>query len=318
MDNLKGKIEELRPWRYNHRHGDIIIKANDEKIASYIDNYGSDILKQILNNICKHLPPVNELRVLDLGCLEGHYSDILCDYGFKEVVSVDLSDKHIERATFWLHSVKKHKNSTIVMGNVLDQDLICSLGKFDIIFFQGLLYHLSSPVMAFDIIEKIIRDKNNFFLLLTNQFHMDYRVMASPMASGELRVRKFEADEKGHVLSPKDESVFDVVSLRLNPIAIYSILKSYKYKEIIAYDRPSGTKAKNRNFSVSCVLSKKEIPTLVDDLNKYVTVDDCKFYPWDGTSIDGYVFHKDLKYIFVNILYKIMNKVIIVFNRLGK
>ena len=315
-EDYQKRIEALRPWRYNHVHGNIEIKADNQDVAVAHDKYYKNALNRILEIICKHLPPVNELRVLDLGCLEGHYSDILCSYGFKEVVSVDLSENHIKRAEFLLHTLKQYKNSKVIQGNVLSDSLLLSLGKFDIIFFHGLLYHLSSPVMIFDNIEKIINNKASFFMLLSHQFHMDYKIMVSPYPVSELRIRRFKADEKGLVFSPKDESVFDIASIRLNPVCLKDLLHAYKYEEVISYDTPTGAKLKGKNFAVNFVLSKRKIEGLLESLNSGSLRNNFQFTNWDGTSLDNYVFSKQLKAIMIRCFIKLTDKALVLFNKI--
>src|SRR5687768_6571793 len=103
VDNtqLQQAIDALRPWRYNHRFDSFVIHADDPRSAHVHDAYGKDIMAHLTKVLIGDHNPA-EMRALDLGCLEGHYSDLLCKAGFKEVVSVDLSEGHIERARFLL------------------------------------------------------------------------------------------------------------------------------------------------------------------------------------------------------------------------
>jgi len=317
MEDYTERIESLRPWRYNHAHGDIKIIADDQSVAESHDRYYKETLIKMLNKVCKHLGPINELRILDLGCLEGHYSDMFCNLGFQEVVSIDLSEKHIERAKFLLHTLKKYENSTIIHGNILSEDILLTLGKFDIIFFHGLLYHLSSPVMIFDLIDRIIKDRNNFFMFLSHQFHIDYNIMVSPFPIAELKIRRFKPDSKGHVFSPKDESVFNIASIRLNPKCLYNIFNAYGYKEVVSYDTPSGIEHKLKNFAVHFVLSKKQIDSLHHELNNEINVDGFKFKKWDGESIDHYRFDNNLRSNVIRLMIKLTHKINVLFEKIG-
>ena len=249
------KIEELRPWNYNHTHEDIVIKADNLLSSRIHDQYGKALLIHILKKIIRNREPQN-IRVLDMGCLEGHYSDIFCSYGFKEVVSIDLSKKHVARTKFLLKELKGYQNSTIIEGNVLDESLMLSLGKFDIIFFHGLLYHLKNPVGIFDIIEHLLNEKEESFILLKHQFHMKYSSMISPYSLAEVRIRPFQPDKKGLVFSPKDESVFERVSVRLNAKALYELIGAYNYNGVISYDTPIGIEFKKKNFTINLVLTR--------------------------------------------------------------
>ncbi len=294
MEDYEKKIDELRPWRYNHSHEDIVIKADNPLSSRIHDQYGKNLLRHILKKIVKDKKP-EKIRVLDMGCLEGHYSDIFCSYGFKEVVSIDLSEKHIARANFLLKELKKYQNSTIIEGNVLDENLMLSLGNFDIIFFHGLLYHLKNPIGMFDIIANLINEKEESFVLLMHQFHMKYTNMVSPFSLAEMQVRPFQPDKKGLVFSPEDQSVFERISVRLNAKALYDLLRAYNYREIIAYNTPMGVEFKNKNFMVNLVLTRNVIPNIVEELNTNLDVPNTRFHKWRGDSADSYYFKRKTK-----------------------
>ena len=116
MNSVLAKIEELRPWGHTYSHNGITIthdvsavpigdvpKSNvGETRIALAQGYRADILTDILNVIQTRVPEFRSLRILDMGCAEGFYSDILCSFGFQEVVSVELSEKHVERAKFLL------------------------------------------------------------------------------------------------------------------------------------------------------------------------------------------------------------------------
>lgn len=306
MENIYKKIEQLRPWRYNHSHKGIMISADNEKSAKAYDEYDKKFFIYILENILEYLPNPSNLRVLDLGCLEGHNSDILCSRGFKEVVSIDLSERHIKRATFLLKELKGYQNLTIIHGNVLDQKLMLSLGKFDIILFYGLLYHMHSPVLIFEIIEELIHKKEKFFLLLNHQYHMNYNIMINPYSLAEVQIRPFQPDKKRLVFSPKDESVFNIASIRLNAKALWDLLKAYGYEEIISYDTPGGKLFKRKNYNSNFILCKDRISDFLLKLNDNIPIPDCRFYSWRGNSADTYSFNKQPKVILVRFFYKIL------------
>ena len=134
--DLEKRIDALKPWRYNHSHQGVVIRSNT-LAAKVFEQYARDVMIHILSVLLKNKDP-KDLRALDLGCLEGHYSDILCSYGFKEVVSIDLSEGHVKRAVFLLKELKRYPNSTVLQGNVCDEKLMSSLGKFNVILFHGL------------------------------------------------------------------------------------------------------------------------------------------------------------------------------------
>ena len=159
-EEIEARIKQLEPWRYNHSFKDITIRSSTAPAKAH-DQYGKDMMKHILTRLIGDKNPA-EMRALDLGCLEGHYSDILCSLGFKEVVAIDLSEGHVERAKFLLKELKGYENATVLLGNVNDENLMKPLGKFNIVLFHGLLYHLKDPLKIFDLFESLSRKTRIF------------------------------------------------------------------------------------------------------------------------------------------------------------
>ncbi len=287
-EQLDQQIESLRPWRYTHRHGDIVIKG-DSKAAGAFDAYGRDLMLRIPQALLQG-QRFADLRAIDLGCLEGHYSDVLCSLGFKEVVSIDLSEGHVRRAEFLLKQLKGHANATVLQGNVSDERLMGSLGKFNLVLFHGLLYHLKDPLKAFDILDGLMPKDGPFFLLLSTQYRCSFGALVSPGPSGEMQVKPLKSSgAPGALYSPVDGSVFERCSFILNPAAVYAALKLYGYQTIVAYDDPGGTK---ESFHSNIVAAKKLIPGLAQGLNASIAIPGVRFYDWDGRSVSGYHFDR--------------------------
>ena len=286
---IEKRIEELRPWRYNHSHQGIIIRS-DTLAAKVFDKYARDLLIHILNVLLKGKAP-EDLRAIDLGCLEGHYSDILCSFNLKEVVSIDISESHVKRASFLLKELKEHQNSTVLHGNVCDEELMLSLGKFNIVFFHGLLYHLKDPLKMFDIIEHLIPEDGDFYLLLSTQYKGKYSAVVSPYPIAEMQIKPLKPYSNslpdGLLFSPKDASVFERCSFRLNPAAVYEVLRVYDYDGITAYDAP---RRYSSSFHSNLIVTKSQIPELAEELNSNLNISGVRFYEWDGKSVSSYDF----------------------------
>ena len=104
---------------------------------------------QIVSDIaCK---PFNELRILDLACLEGLFAIEFARYG-ADVVAIEGRETNIEKARF----VK----NVLSLGNLeLVQDDVRNLnkekyGSFDVVLCLGILYHLDVPDV-FSFLERI-------------------------------------------------------------------------------------------------------------------------------------------------------------------
>lgn len=292
--DLINQIEELKPWRYSHEHKGISIEGNTQS-SQVFEEYGRETIRQILD-VLKPSNGVGGQKALDLGCLEGHYTDLLAEAGYGQVIGVDLSERHIKRAQLLLQEIKKYQNVELKLGNVTDSVFMRKLGKFNTVFFHGLLYHLKDPLKMFDILNDLTPEEGPSRVLLSTQFKGAYSAVISPYPLAELQVKPLKRTLEGqaYVFSPEDESVFERCSFRLNPMALFKVLQLYDYKTIIAYDTPGGT---SNSFHINLILSRKSEPELLNILQSKVTVPGVRFYEWQGKSVNQYHFRRNIRSI---------------------
>lgn len=283
-DDLLHRVEALRPWRYNHARDGAVVITSDTPAARVFDDYASGLLTGVVSEILRARRP-ETLRAFDMGCLEGHNSAILCRLGFREVVGVDLSEAHVQRAEFLLKEFHGFENARVVQGNVGDERLMASLGAFDVVLFHGLLYHLRDPVGIFDVLDRLL-DADGVVLLFT-QYKMSSPLVVGSQPVAELQVKGREAV----VHIARDGSSFDRCALRLNPAALFEILRAYRYEGMVAYDDPSKT---TFGYNSNLILSKHRIPDLAGRLNAAVTIPGVRFYDWDGRSVNSYHFQRSI------------------------
>ena len=119
-------------WVFDQPHYDALNAARGETVARLLPE-----LKQRL-----HLK-----TALDLGCGLGYYAEILHRHGF-EVLAVDGRAENVEEA---------HRRYPHLKFQVADaQDpALADLGKFDLVFCFGLLYHLENPFRVIRSIAKL-------------------------------------------------------------------------------------------------------------------------------------------------------------------
>lgn len=108
------------------------------------------------------------MRVLDIGARDGYYS-FACERRNADVVAIDIAaDTAFDVAKYLL-------NSKIEMINMSLFDIPkINFGKFDIVLFLGIFYHLHDPIKALQIIRSISASK--FYLetiCITTQFHTE-------------------------------------------------------------------------------------------------------------------------------------------------
>jgi hypothetical protein len=119
----------------------------DRSITAY-----SSILKRILQVVSDTVDrPLNQLRVLDLGCLEGIYGIEFALHG-AEVVGLEGREANLRKAMFAAEALSL-SNATFVQDDVrnLSRD---KHGQFDVVLCVGILYHLDAPDV-FGVLERI-------------------------------------------------------------------------------------------------------------------------------------------------------------------
>jgi tRNA (mo5U34)-methyltransferase len=98
--------------------------------------------------------------VLDIGCSDGFFSFECEKRGAARVVALDdFSSVYIDRPNgFWVaHEILKSKVE-FVQGDFLTMEL-ASLGKFDIVLFLGVMYHLRHPFYALEKLAEVCNDQ---------------------------------------------------------------------------------------------------------------------------------------------------------------
>lgn len=91
--------------------------------------------------LLNELLPLENLRILEIGCFEGIHTVGLLQYA-KEVTALDLRPVNVLKTMARL-SLSGY-SASVFQGNC--EDLDESFGRFDLVFHFGVLYHLMSPV----------------------------------------------------------------------------------------------------------------------------------------------------------------------------
>jgi 2-polyprenyl-3-methyl-5-hydroxy-6-metoxy-1,4-benzoquinol methylase len=106
--------------------------------------------KRILDVSCRG--PRNNMRLLDLGCLEGGYSVEFARLGYR-TVGLDVREANIAAC--------RHVQSRVSVEDLefVQDDAwnVAQYGEFDATFCCGLLYHLDRPREFLDLLSKITR-----------------------------------------------------------------------------------------------------------------------------------------------------------------
>ena len=141
---IRRKVEELGEWFHNlNLHG--------------VETAPQHFLGDFPNVKWKHIAPalpddLSGATVLDIGCNGGFYAIEMKRRGASRVLGIDVDDRYLDQARFAASTlgfdIEFQKRS------VYDVDQIA--GKFDIVFFMGVLYHLRYPLYALDrVVQKV-------------------------------------------------------------------------------------------------------------------------------------------------------------------
>lgn len=115
----------------------------------------------------KHIAPaipedLSGATVLDIGCNGGFYSIALKRRGAARVLGIDVDDRYLSQARFAAATLGLEIDFQKM--SVYDVDLLP--GKFDYVFFMGVLYHLRYPLYALDKVVQKVGDKLVFQTML--------------------------------------------------------------------------------------------------------------------------------------------------------
>nr|MBP9792329.1 methyltransferase domain-containing protein [Rickettsiales bacterium] len=116
-------------------------------------------------------------RVIEVGCGPVGFFTKYLEKNVKEVISVDarqnLIEEHVKR--------HPHRRNKVGIANLNEKDSLKKIGKFDLCFCYGLLYHLSNPAQAIE----NIASTSQMVVIST---------ICSPVDNGEVNFTKEDKD----------------------------------------------------------------------------------------------------------------------------
>lgn len=121
--------------------------AHDISLAPGVQTLGSPLPDTRLRRIVQLVSdtagkPFDQLRILDLGCLEGQFAIEFALHG-AEVVAVEGREANLRKARFAARALGA-AGVEFRRADVRDLDSV-DYGQFDVILCLGILYHLDSP-----------------------------------------------------------------------------------------------------------------------------------------------------------------------------
>lgn len=156
----KQEIEEkYGPWTTN------VILAPGLGTSDRPDKSGGTRHRRFLQLVSDLAPkPLEELRILDLGCLEGSYSIEFALQG-AEVVGIEGRENNIAKARF-AQEILNLENVTFHQNDVRELS-VETYGRFDIVLCLGILYHLEAD-SAFRLMDYVYEACNHLAVIDTH------------------------------------------------------------------------------------------------------------------------------------------------------
>lgn len=132
-------------WGHNHDFGSFHLKGKmDDRHIRILTWAAENGMSTDLSN----------KRVLDIGCWTGGMSLLLYAMGEPYLVVIEEVRKYA-RAVEYLRKSFGLKNMTVIPKSLYE--LHPTVGSFDLINFSGVLYHITDPVVALQIISSLLK-----------------------------------------------------------------------------------------------------------------------------------------------------------------
>lgn len=177
-------------------------------------------------------------RILDAGCGTGNKSFYFNKLG-AIVIGIDLSETHINLCK---EKSKELKNIKFIEGDILNHKF---KDKFDMIFCDGVLHHISNPIKAVNNLSKYLKP-NGFFLIMVYHklgklFRETLKTKVIHLLSKDLDKRLYLAKKLFPIIKYRDYDIKQETLLASECINYYSthyigeVLKWFKYNNIKYY-----------------------------------------------------------------------------------
>lgn len=143
---VPGAIAELGPWFHNLHLPD----GRETAPKHPLGDFPAFKWRQIEGCLPADLAGA---RALDIGCNAGFYAFQLAARG-AEVLALDLDEHYLEQGRWAARYLDPDGRVEFRQGSVYD--LVEVEGRFEVVLFMGVLYHLRYPLLALDVVaEKV-------------------------------------------------------------------------------------------------------------------------------------------------------------------
>lgn len=123
----------------------------------------------------KHLPDFRSTRILEVGCAEAGFMDVLSKNGF-DIMGLELEEHRVKTA------LEKNPNLNIIVGDITKNSIVETIGKtFDLIVMRDVIEHIPDRMATFGNISKLLETEGYLYITFPPRFsafaghHQNYK-----------------------------------------------------------------------------------------------------------------------------------------------
>ena len=143
LDELRDAAAALGPWFHNIDLGGVMTAPDH-----FLGDYPAVKWRRFADAIPADL---TGKTVLDIGCNAGFYSIQMKLRGASRVLAIDVDPDYLRQARFAAQII----GVNIEFAEMSAYDVGSLGGRFDLVLFLGVLYHLRHPLLTLDLIREL-------------------------------------------------------------------------------------------------------------------------------------------------------------------
>jgi SAM-dependent methyltransferase len=112
----------------------------------------------------KYISNFNDLRVLEIGCAEGGFLDVLYEMGI-DAVGLELQSSRVKTAK------DKNPNLEIIVGDITDDKIVERIGNsFDLVIMRDVIEHIADRRATFSNIDNLLNKEGYLYVAFPPKF----------------------------------------------------------------------------------------------------------------------------------------------------